>query len=105
MTSDRRRARGRARGSTRLGGLPGLLLDLSDPRWHDAEALVDEFGLDIVDDRIQSRLAMGGRVDHSVVNRWAIAHGFEDPHHRGAADWRRLRSCIDQAREAAEGRA
>lgn len=90
--SDRRRARAAAPTATD-SGVPPEFTDVSHPVWHDEDLLLARFP-DLVDDRVVSRLRMGGRVDQQVMSHWAMSNGYASKQYPGMPDWRALRAAM-----------
>lgn len=76
-----------------VGGVPAEVGDQLDPLWRDVHALEAHpvWGV-YVDAGIRSRLAMGARVNRTLVARWALDHGFESTTYPRTVDWHALRA-------------
>lgn len=78
-------------------GVPAELADPLAPIWSDPEALAAHPALGrYVDAGMWQRLAIGGRVFHTVAARWARDHGLTTGRWGGeAVDWRRFREAVE----------
>lgn len=95
------RRQARAAGASVGFGLPAEVADPLDPLWRDVRALrAHPVFAAFVDGRVTERLRLGGRAYHSVVNRWAVAAGFESDKYPRTVDWRKLRLALTEGEKA-----
>jgi len=69
-------------------GQPSELSSRVHPIWKDHAAVVERFGQYLSPTEVTS--SAGRNLHQTVINAWAVAHGFTD--HNGAADWQALRA-------------
>ena len=93
--SSRRSARARGVVPRQASRVPAALLDVTDPVWHDEEALTAAFP-DLVDDAVRRRLHMGGRVQNMITGRWCLAHGYVSHEDTRRPDWAAFRRLVDE---------
>lgn len=71
--------------------VPIEFLDQLHPIWRDLDALQAHPVLsEYVDTATASRMKMGGRIYHHVLDAWATANGYTSA--SGLADWHELRA-------------
>ena len=70
------------------GGRPPELSSRLHPFWRDHAAVVEKYGEYLTPAQVTS--SAGRNLHQTVINAWAVAHGFTD--HNGAADWHALRA-------------
>jgi len=69
-------------------GWPPELGSRLDPFWTDHAAVVEKYAEYLTPGQLTS--TAGRNLHQTVINAWAVAHGFTD--HNGAADWHALRA-------------
>lgn len=73
------------------GVVPVEFRDQLHPIWRDLELLcLHPVLCDYIDEAMASRLRMGGRVYHHVLDRWAAANGYKSAY--GLTDHHALRA-------------